>query len=731
MLRSINNVNSDSPEVVIELNEANPSGSQSQNKVNVSNIDFALERKTERNGRNILSTTGEKDSSSEIYENSETLHLLYPSATIRLSKMSSATLEEQAEAIVNKIERKKKLIKTDPVSELLRLEMIRNMPQNLTLKRSVKARLSLSVDQNSKKRPIGYWKKLKYRTSMSISQIKSAVYHVGSSLGLWQQAIKVIEGHFGSGIASYFKLLRWLFIINAIGCVFSISFITLPQALLRLHQNENFSTKDLFLGNGFFTNSIFYYGFYTNSTLLIDPKTAYDMPTAYFSTFLFCYIFTFILLCFKVAQSYRKCFIETSSGVYNRYANKIFCSWDWGISSSKAVSLRSASIYRELQELLSETKNVSAPVSCSMKFWTLLIRVAMTTLIFTVMCGIVVLLWLLLAEYKTDGSNDWSALRVPLAMTIIINLLPPLLSWSVKYEKYSRDRIAFYITMLRAFAIAIIAVATTLTFELTQSLSNDCWQTRLAQDVYRLIVLDLIASLLVTFVFQAARSALREYLGPPRFDMASSALSLIYNQSLFWLVHYFSPPMSILVIVKLFLTFYVKKFELLRFCEPPSRYWLAAQTQTLFLALVFLGMLCAVLVLGFVVIYVDTSACGPFAGRSYTWEIVVEKVLRVRRDSEFWNFLGSIANPATGVAILVAMCVAVYYLRAKAEASRQMVNILRDMLVWQARDKKFLLKTFSSANNENSLRHRPTLKATATDPDNITDSTRDRTHASE
>lgn len=53
--------------------------------------------------------------------------------------------------------------------------------------------------------------------------------------------------------------------------------------------------------------------------------------------------------------------------------------------------------------------------------------------------------------------------------------------------------------------------------------------------------------------------------------------------------------------------------------------------------------------------------------------------------------------------MFILYSVAVYYLRAKAEASKQMVRILREMLVWQARDKEFLVKTFSSATNNSTL----------------------------
>ena len=93
--------------------------------------------------------------------------------------------------------------------------------------------------------------------------------------------------------------------------------------------------------------------------------------------------------------------------------------------------MRSASIYRELEELLWESKHSSASVSCSMRFWTLLIRVAMTTLIFAVLCGTGGLLWLLLNEHQADESNVLSVLIVPIVMTLIVNLFPPLISWSV------------------------------------------------------------------------------------------------------------------------------------------------------------------------------------------------------------------------------------------------------------------------------------------------------------
>lgn len=117
--------------------------------------------------------------------------------------------------------------------------------------------------------------------------------------------------------------------MNAFSSIVSILFITVPQSVIQPYKNSTFSSWDLLLGNvrerldrvipiarinfslsffvsllfaifqGFFTNSILYYGFYANHTLMVDYDTTYDIPTAYFSTFAFCYIFVFILLFFK------------------------------------------------------------------------------------------------------------------------------------------------------------------------------------------------------------------------------------------------------------------------------------------------------------------------------------------------------------------------------------------------------------------------------------------------
>lgn len=52
-------------------------------------------------------------------------------------------------------------------------------------------------------------------------------------------------------------------------------------------------------------------------------------------------------------------------------------------------------------------------------------------------------------------------------------------------------------------------------------------------------------------------------------------------------------------------------------------------------------------------------------------------------------------KPGVIALILVALCVRVYYVRAKALAQKEMVSIFREMLTWEAKDKEFLLEHIS------------------------------------
>nr|CAD7457265.1 unnamed protein product [Timema tahoe] len=331
------------------------------------------------------------------------------------------------------------------------------MPESLTMKRIIKKRLK-TASQNSKHRPISLWKRFKYRLSMSWTKFNLTIKTVLYSFELWYSSLKVIEGHFGSSVATYFRFLRWLFILNTIVLVLSnlvevvlnqsenqvrcsretgdwssslehglagsarvgrlvnklgtgsgwdFSFIVIPQLLYRLYEgeivtvanetnsntssstsqliqeelntstiqvtslpfttldtnniftpklranpygeNSKFTFGNLLTGEGFFTNTTLYYGYYTNNSVQLIGAASYSMPNAYFFTMVVCYLLIFITLSISMATSYRRSFIETSGGLQNVFSHKVFCGWDFSIATVEAATLKSKNIYNELK----------------------------------------------------------------------------------------------------------------------------------------------------------------------------------------------------------------------------------------------------------------------------------------------------------------------------------------------------------------------------------------------
>lgn len=636
---------------------------------------------------------------------SNALNAIIPYATLRMHSHQLSN-EECANAIANHLQSSNKFMQNDLTSERFRMETLRAMPQCLTVKRSVKSQLLAIINRKSKKKSISYWKWVKYNISLKFAKIWVIMQNNLLTMKLWHQTIKTIESHNGNGVATYFKFLRWLFFLNIISCILSIFFIVLPQSLNQTHIPNNVKVLDFLTGSGFFSHTIMYYGFYSNGTVNTLFGTKYSIPFAYFLMLLFCYTVIFIILSVKIISSYRKSYIETHGKVHDLYSNKIFCGWDFSISLPKTATLQSASIYKELEEMLAETRQ-HARLHWLDKFLLIIMQLSVTTIIMFMICGAGAFVWLLLRHYEIGASRNISVMIVPIIITIMIHIFPAIISYLASLEHYNNKRTEFYITIIRNHTVAAIIIGTLFAFWIINSTSH-CWQTDLGEKIYRLIIVDFIASIF-GICLQFTRSMLYKRsstkIGRPEFDVARNTLNLIYNQTLFLMSFYFSPLMSLIIMIKLIFTFYIKRYELKKCYQQSSQFWRAAQTQTLFLALAFIDMIVVLLTIGYIITNVENDDCGPFRNYSHTWDFIVDGMLSLKRDSTFWSVVSELARPVTGAAILVGMCITVYCLRAKTQASKEMLQILSNMLLLQSQDKQFLMKSFTKFANEHAFVH--------------------------
>ncbi|XP_039288801.1 transmembrane channel-like protein 7 [Nilaparvata lugens] len=366
-------------------------------------------------------------------------------------------VDKRAACIISQIERNSTLMTNDPLAEQLRIETLKELTQSLSVKRTVRAKLVQTVSQKNKVHPIGFFRRLKYRLSIVFTRIRMWIHDLVYGYELWYGSLKTIEGHFGSDVASYFKFLRWLFLYNCFVFIMSFIFVIIPQGIYVEKYKRNgvahvdniltsvsdvmsssintpsknlsqFSLSDFITGEGFFTNSTMYYGFYTDQSLKIG-SFIYSIPTAYFFTAFFSYLFVFITLSIRMARSYRKSFIETSGGVKNVYALKIICAWDFSIADENAAKLKSETLARELKEMLTDDLKSSYQKSKSMRrVYIVVVRCVVNVLFFVMLGGTGVLVYTLLNRLLLNKLNSHTS---GLVTAIIPGKYAPKLSSSV------------------------------------------------------------------------------------------------------------------------------------------------------------------------------------------------------------------------------------------------------------------------------------------------------------
>ncbi|CAH2038087.1 unnamed protein product, partial [Iphiclides podalirius] len=632
-----------------------------------------------------------------------------PYGTLRLRRTASESnvlleaagdeVDKQAEIIVREMEQQQKLMEDNPLSEELRREALRDLPQGLTMKRNVRAKLSASVSLRSKHRPISMRKRLKYRISFAWKKGRDRISELVFSLELWYEAIRHVEGHFGSAVGSYFQFLRWLFALDLVLCTLLLCLVVAPQIVhdgrtRNPNETTSLSVLDFVSGKGGLENSLLFYGYYHSGDIAASGLT-YNMPFAYFFTMLCLYFLFFAVLCYRTAYSYRRNFIEISGGLSNVYATKVFCGWDFGIVSQTAAALNASSIYNEFKELLGEQNKKRVTKSFLTKLWQCSANVAVTALVLGFILGLEYGLWLLLG-LKTE-MQYWEV-YVSLTVTLIVAVCPLIFNLVVRLEYY-KPRTAFYVTLARTGLLDVGTLTLILLYWARSG--EDCWETSMGQEAYRLVILDASISLFLLPLVEFARGLvykLNPNTSPPEFSIAYNSLTLIYNQAVLWYGMLFSPLLAVAVTLKFLLLFYVKRECALRACQPARKVWRAAQTQTVLYMLVTLSLFINLFVVGSQFMSAS-SRCGPFVDYDTVYSVVGEGVLQLSRRPGLQATLAFATRPGVIAFLLLALCVCVHYTRARARAQRAMVGVLRRMLVLQARDKDFLLAAIDKVSN--------------------------------
>ncbi|NXG62476.1 TMC3 protein, partial [Hemiprocne comata] len=203
----------------------------------------------------------------------------------------------------------------------------------------------------------------------------------------WEMRIKKIESHFGSGVASYFIFLRWLFGINIVLTIMTGAFVVLPELLAgkpfgstvsktipkkHIASAQDLDTiwslgarlKPLFIG--YLQYSVLFYGYYGHDRKI--GKAGYRLPLAYFLVGMAVFAYSFIILLKKMAKNSRMSLASASDENYT-FCWRLFCAWDYLIGNPEAAESKAAAIVNSIREAILEeqekkkSKNLAVTIS--------------------------------------------------------------------------------------------------------------------------------------------------------------------------------------------------------------------------------------------------------------------------------------------------------------------------------------------------------------------------------
>ncbi|XP_074871049.1 transmembrane channel-like protein 6 isoform X3 [Carettochelys insculpta] len=481
---------------------------------------------------------------------------------------------------------------------------------------------------------------------------------------------------------------------------------------------------------GYFTQTLMYYGYYSNFTLN-DPcgpsagskkcqsakgHLPYNMPLAYVFTIGVSFFVTCILLVYSMSRSFGESYrVDCMSG---HFASKVFCAWDYKVIHRRPVRLQHENIRTQLKELLAEWQTKSCPMSLCRRLGRMLVFSLAWALSLGTVLGCAMAVYFFSKHMRTvhqdsrdRGSSEAQQEAILLALPVVVSLLnlvmPYLYNLLAAWEKQESPVLEVYVAICRNLILKMIILGLLcyhwLSWEIQYELETQCWETAVGQELYRLVVMDFLFTLLDSFLGELLwRLILEKKLGSkrrPEFDIARNVLELIYGQTLTWLGVLFCPLLPAVQILKLVLLFYIKKTSLLKNCQSPSKPWRASHMSTVFITLLcFPSFLGAAIFLSYTIWAVRPSKkCGPFQMQETIYESGMAWIRELEKSSPnitWFTWIHQHLVENTFLLFFVSgVLLAVIYLHIQVVKGQQrIIRLLKEQITNEGEDKAFLIE---------------------------------------
>ncbi|XP_078273659.1 transmembrane channel-like protein 7 isoform X2 [Rhinoraja longicauda] len=480
---------------------------------------------------------------------------------------------------------------------------------------------------------------------------------------------------------------------------------------------------NLLSGTGFLEQTYLFYGYYRKD----DMQTwnlNYNLPLAYFIT-TFAYILLSLFWIVKRAvEGFKQSFIR-SEDRFQSFCNKIFAGWDFCIRDERAAELKHRSLQYELKTDLDEEriKQKVADRTKKEKLKIYLLRALLNLLVVLILtvcfyCIYEATVYSQQFNNKRKNSGGFTIdLMIQYLPSIVItaaNFITPLLfERIIRFEDYSP---AFEIKfmLIRSVFVRLANIIVLLVSLWSQITTCDdegcktcgynhklypCWETRIGQEMYKLMIFDLIIIASVTLFVEFPRKLLVTFCpfppfswwGQQQFSVPQNVLEIVYGQTICWIGTFYSPLLPGIATIKYFTIFYIKKISLMSNCRPSTRPFRASSSNFFFLAVLLIGLALACVPIIFSIAGIRSSkSCGPFVKYNTTWEIIPNIINGFPEGLR--RLLYGLGSEIFAVPFFILVCLILFYLVALAAAHKRVVMQLRDQLAMQGRDKQYLIR---------------------------------------
>ncbi|XP_026234562.1 LOW QUALITY PROTEIN: transmembrane channel-like protein 3 [Anabas testudineus] len=281
-----------------------------------------------------------------------------------------------------------------------------------------------------------------------LKKLSRLLYNIVVIFVPWEMRIKKIESHFGSGVASYFIFLRWLFGINIVLTIMTGAFIVLPELLAgapfgttrskTIPKEHLASAQDLdtiwSLG-GYLQYSVLFYGYYGSVRKI--GSAGYRLPLAYFLVGMAVFAYSFIILLRKMAKNSRLSLASASDENFT-FCWRVFCAWDYLIGNPEAAESKGAAIVNNIREAIVEEQEKKKDTSLAVL---ISLRILANILVLLSLAGSIYIIYFVVdrsqkLEQEKPELTLWEKNEVSVVVSLITMIAPSAFELVAQLEMY-------------------------------------------------------------------------------------------------------------------------------------------------------------------------------------------------------------------------------------------------------------------------------------------------------